>query len=41
MGGDMMGKSPTKDYYEKLGGEDCILGLLDIFLVLGEFGFGV
>jgi hypothetical protein len=33
MGGDMMGKSPTGDDYEKLGGEDCIGGL-DIFLVL-------
>jgi hypothetical protein len=46
MGGDMTGKSPTRDDYEKLGGEDCILAVgyfsvlgslvLDIFLVLGS-----
>jgi hypothetical protein len=35
MGGDMTGKSPTGDYYEKLGGEDSILAV-------GVFsGFGV
>jgi hypothetical protein len=33
MGGDMNGKSPMVEDYEKLGGEDCMEGL-DIFLVL-------
>jgi hypothetical protein len=36
MGGDMTGQRPSEGDYEKLGGEDCIFLLLDIFLVLGS-----
>jgi hypothetical protein len=38
-GGDMTGKSPTGDDYEKLGGEDNILAI-EYFSGFGEFGVG-
>jgi hypothetical protein len=41
MGGDMTGRSPTREDYEILGGEDCMPVVGYFFLVLGEFGFEV